>query len=223
MLYTLLSPAKPTPPTPPAVEVPSGLGPTNGEDSQSEKLSAGAWVGMAIAAAGVITLIALVFSNRRKDDTESVQDDDLDDMSAQNVTKEMRAIDPNCELDEDRPERSDSPDATNSMTMSDVSSIPSMATGTSQSRLVKNVNAYYANNSLLPTRPDDESMLSSSDGPSFFTDESAGEGVEVGGGDSSTGGSSSLDQAIESGNWEAVAASAARMVKQNEEETGVEV
>ena len=92
------------------------------------------------------------------------EDDDLDEMSQQDHAKELR------ELDGNAPPRQDSPDATNSMTMSDVSSIPSMSTGKAATK-----SNYYAENSLLP-RPDEESMLSSSDGPSFFSDES---GIEI--------------------------------------------
>ena len=98
-----------------------------------------------------------------------VEDDDLDEMSQQDHAKELRAV-TDGELDGNAPPRQDSPDATNSMTMSDVSSIPSMSTGKAATK-----SNYYAENSLLP-RPDEESMLSSSDGPSFFSDES---GIEI--------------------------------------------
>mmetsp|Transcript_38218 Transcript_38218/g.92187 ORF Transcript_38218/g.92187 Transcript_38218/m.92187 type:complete len:179 (+) Transcript_38218:1071-1607(+) len=163
---------------------------------------------------------------------------DLDDdaASVRDARKELAAIDTNGDLVADAPESQDSPDATNSMTASDVSSIPSMGTS-DNGKGAKS--AYYANNSLLPGRPDEESMISSSDGPSFFTDEStiAEEGVEVESSDSpvssprglaardslknnlmntSDNSGESLDEAIESGNWEAVAASAAAIVKNNE-------
>lgn len=117
------------------------------------------------------------------------------------------------------------------MTMSDVSSIPSVSTngdGRRGSAVAQN-NAYYANNSLLPGRVDEESMLSSnSEGLNFmFTDEesavSQGFEMPVSGGlgandslNATNNSDESLDQAIISGNWEAVAASAARIVKNNE-------
>lgn len=177
---------------------------------------------------------------RQKKSDEDTEDDDLSEMGRIDNGKELLAITANGELDPDAPPRMPSPDATNSMTMSDVSSIPSMNTGDPGANASSN---YYASNNLLPGRPDEESQLSSSDGPSFFETDSeadtmAGdhEGVEIAAfssllnTSSSTTGNESLDQAIENGNWEAVAASAAAIVKQNEQDvsmsttsTGMEV
>ena len=75
-------------------------------------------------------------------------------------------------MNDDAPISIEIPDATNSMTMSDATSIPSMSTKDGGGGGA--VNSYYAANILLPGNPDEESMLSSSDGPSFFsTDESS--------------------------------------------------
>ena len=92
-------------------------------------------------------------------------------MSAQGNAKEsLRAI-TNGNLLED------SPDGTNSITdcdtASDATSLASMNTGisTGVAAAAANPSSYYASNSLLGGRPNDESVLSDSDGPSLFTDE----------------------------------------------------
>ena len=92
-------------------------------------------------------------------------------MSAQGNAKEsLRAI-TNGNLLED------SPDGTNSVTdcdtASDATSLASMNNGisTGVAAATANPSSYYASNSLLGGRPNDESVLSDSDGPSLFTDE----------------------------------------------------
>lgn len=163
---------------------PGGNKPGNGNDGgDDDGLSGGAWAGIAIAAACVTTLLLYAMSPKKSD--EDTEDDDLSEMGRIDNGKELLAITANGELDPDAPPRMPSPDATNSMTMSDVSSIPSMNTGDPGANASSN---YYASNNLLPGRPDEESQLSSSDGPSFFETDSeadtmAGdhEGVEIAG------------------------------------------
>ena len=163
---------------------PGGNKPGNGNGGgDDDGLSGGAWAGIAIAAACVTTLLLYAMSPKKSD--EDTEDDDLSEMGRIDNGKELLAITANGELDPDAPPRMPSPDATNSMTMSDVSSIPSMNTGDPGANASSN---YYASNNLLPGRPDEESQLSSSDGPSFFETDSeadtmAGdhEGVEIAG------------------------------------------
>lgn len=165
--------------------------PGNGNDGKNGSdggLSIGAIAGIAIAGAAVLTLMLYIVSRDRTEyigDDENDNDDDMDAMSQQNGGKGLLAI-TNGELALDAPPRQDSPDATNSMTASDMSSIPSM--GTSKAN---NTSNYYAENSLLGGKPDDESHLSSSDGPSFLLDEDSvmiEEGVEVSSDGSADGG-----------------------------------
>jgi len=204
-------------------------GSTGGTNRTGEGLSPGGWAGLALAGACILTIMLYLVSGPKKDEGQDVETrlvnynaPDLDDMSLGDSGKELLTITTNCEMQSDCPPRIESPDATNSMTASDVSSLPSVSSGN------HNRSEYYANHSLLP-RPDEESVLSSSDedGPSFFNDRYAGieEGVEVSdshnlsailNSSGASQGSDNLDHAIESGNWEAVAASAAAIVKQNE-------
>ncbi|KAL7551831.1 hypothetical protein ACHAWF_015025 [Thalassiosira exigua] len=219
----------PTTPLVPVEESP-GVGTPSPGTRPEGGLSTAGIAGIAVASGVVLFfLLVLMKPNRRKRDDDDVSDDDVSEMSAQNVVKERLAITANGEDGEggaceaELPRAPDSPDATNSMTASDVSSIPSMgASNGGDSGGAPGTTAYYANNSLLPGRPDEESMLSSSDGPSFFTDDAGREEEKQ------SLSSNSMDQAIESGNWEAVAASAAAIVKQSETSspgvhTGVEV
>lgn len=215
----------------PGIILPPGTGPPgDGDTNPDNGITGGAWAGIAVASAAAVTLFIYLLSDKQT--PEDAEDDDLDG----DMTVTMKELPPrkdlllitNGEIGEGAPTRIESPDATNSMTAySESSSIPSMSTRKSSKQ---GQNEYYANNSLLPGRPDEESMLSSSDGPSFFdTDSEAG--VEISrcniSGESllNTSGSSSggdnLDQAIESGNWEAVAASAAAIVKQNESSNSI--
>jgi len=223
-----------SPSTSPVVNIPGVVGPgtPDGSDGRpngaNDGLSGGAWAGLAIAGACILTLMIYVMSDRHRDEyarnMDDLSDRDLDDVSRADGGKPaLLAITAGdgLEMDPDRPLRQDSPDATNSLTASDVSSIQSMGT-TGKG----NCSAYYANNSLLPGRPDDESLMSSSDGPSFFNDDDDDvieEGVEVTTPNldhsailnSSSSDNENLDRAIEDGNWEAVAASAAAMVNQS--------
>eukprot|EP00571_Detonula_confervacea_P001733 CAMPEP_0172314004 /NCGR_PEP_ID=MMETSP1058-20130122/21430_1 /TAXON_ID=83371 /ORGANISM="Detonula confervacea, Strain CCMP 353" /LENGTH=519 /DNA_ID=CAMNT_0013027751 /DNA_START=40 /DNA_END=1599 /DNA_ORIENTATION=+ len=228
-----------------AVVTPPGIGKIiDGSDGSDGGLSTAAWTGIALAGAAVVTLMIYLITGRKNDDNDDddsnnvATDNDLEQIEAQGTRKQLVAI-TNGELALDAPRRIESPDATNSMTASDVSSMHSMSTnGGGSGNVVSEKNAFYANNSLLPGRPDEESVLSSnSEGPSFFTDEDtvASEGFEVpssgglGAKDSlnalntSNNSGESLDQAIESGNWEAVAASAARIVKINESTKSVKM
>lgn len=219
-------------PTPTEPNVPEIGGPVSGKPDGSRSgdgLNGGAWAGIAIAGAFILTLMLYVMTERKPDEERQLalaEEEDLDHMSRTDggkelVSRELLAITTNGEMElaSDRPPRVESPDATNSLTSSDVSSIPSE--GNSDAR-----SAYYASNALLP-RPDEESVLSSSDGPSFFND-FIEEGVEVTGPNNlshstilnasgrTESSTDSLDQAIESGNWEAVAASAAAFVKRDD-------
>lgn len=209
-----------------------GNGSTDGTKRTGEGLSPGGWAGIALAGACILTIMLYLVPGGKKDEEQDVENrlvnyntPDLDDMSLAENGKELLTITTNCEMQSDCPPRIESPDATNSMTASDVSSLPSVSSGN------HNRSEYYANHSLL-RRPDEESVLSSSDedGPSFFNDGDAGieEGVEVSNSQNlsailnSSGasqGSDNLDHAIESGNWEAVAASAAAIVKQSDSST----
>jgi len=123
----------------------------------------------------VVGLLAFLLFGRRgseNDDNSSSGDNDLDQMGAQGNAKEsLRAI-TNGNLLEDAPGRIPSPD-TDCDTASDVTSLASMNNGISTGvAAAANPSSYYANNSLLGGRPNDESVLSdSSDGPSLFTDE----------------------------------------------------
>ena len=128
----------------------------------------------------MVGLLAFLLFGRRgseNDDNSSSGDNDLDQMGAQGNAKEsLRAI-TNGNLLEDAPGRIPSPDGTNSVTdcdtASDVTSLASMNNGISTGvAATANPSSYYASNSLLGGRPNDESVLSdSSDGPSLFTDE----------------------------------------------------
>ena len=160
--------------------------PTGGGNSTDVNggLGAGPIAGIAIAGAAVLALAAFLLLGRRGNDDEdenSSADNDIEQMSTQNNTKERLAITANGELDPDAPDDPQSPDATNSMTASDVSSIPSMSTKGKGESAKGAASSYYAKNSLLGG-PDEESMLSSSDGPSFFsTDDDTDEfGFETG-------------------------------------------
>ena len=132
-------------------------------------LDGGAWAGIAIAGAAVVGLLAFLLFGRRgsenDDDNSSSGDNDLDQMSAQGNAKEsLRAI-TNGNLLEDAPD-------TDCDTASDATSLASMNTGISTGvAATTNPSSYYASNSLLGGRPNDESVLSDSDGPSLFTDE----------------------------------------------------
>eukprot|EP00581_Thalassiosira_minuscula_P005295 CAMPEP_0183740082 /NCGR_PEP_ID=MMETSP0737-20130205/58766_1 /TAXON_ID=385413 /ORGANISM="Thalassiosira miniscula, Strain CCMP1093" /LENGTH=448 /DNA_ID=CAMNT_0025975067 /DNA_START=118 /DNA_END=1464 /DNA_ORIENTATION=- len=209
---------------PPAVVKPPGQGPPSDDDPEGG-LSGGAIAGIVMAGACVLTLMMYLLSDREKE--EKSEDQDLEEMARQDTGKELLTIDAGAAVGSDCVPRAPSPDATQSMTASDMSSLPSL--GTSRN----NQSAYYANNSLLPGRPEDDSMLTSSDGPSFFTENEIAEGIEVtsprgsmSGFNNSTilhdsnvstsGSEMTFDQAIESGNWEAVAASAAAMVKNSD-------
>lgn len=163
-------PETPTPdePTVPEIGEPEGGKPDG--DRSGDGLDNGAWAGIAIAGAVIVTLAFYVITDRKQVEDELAEDDDLDQMSRADggkelVNKEILAIttaNGEMELAPDRPPRVESPDATNSLTSSDVSSIPSE--GNSDFR-----STYYATNALLP-RPDEDSLLSPSDGPSFFSD-----------------------------------------------------
>eukprot|EP00579_Thalassiosira_antarctica_P008175 CAMPEP_0201902776 /NCGR_PEP_ID=MMETSP0902-20130614/55129_1 /ASSEMBLY_ACC=CAM_ASM_000551 /TAXON_ID=420261 /ORGANISM="Thalassiosira antarctica, Strain CCMP982" /LENGTH=500 /DNA_ID=CAMNT_0048436793 /DNA_START=203 /DNA_END=1705 /DNA_ORIENTATION=+ len=214
----------------------TGPGTPNGSTRTDGGLNPGAWTGIAIAGACVLTLMMYLVFGRNKDD--ETDDDNLDEMSRVDNGKDLLQITANGEMDPDRPPRIESPDATNSMTASDVSSIQTMGTSGNNNR-----SAYYADNSLLPGLPDEESITGSSDNNdvSLFTDgeEFTEEGVEIaspraGASNSSflnsssilntsnnSSGSDNLDHAIESGNWEAVAASAAAIVKRNESTSSI--
>lgn len=166
---------------------PPGLGGGDGNgDNGGGGLGPGAITGISLAGVGVLLFaLLLVFRKEKEADEDAEGDDDLEQMSAQGNAKELLAITADGELDPNAPRALESPDATGSMTASDVSSIPSTSTRGNDNG---NASEYYATNNLLPGRPDDESMLSSSDGPSFFsTEEStindADEGVEVMAGD----------------------------------------
>ena len=157
-------------------EFPGASEPTGGGNSTDVDggLGAGPIAGIAIAGAAVLALAAFLLLGRRGNQDEeetSEADNDIEQMSTQNNTKERLAITANGELDPDAPDGPQSPDATNSMTASDVSSIPSMSTKGKKggSATTGAASSYYAKNSLLGGRPDEESMLSSSDGPSFFS------------------------------------------------------
>lgn len=160
----------------PVGEFPGASEPTGGGNSTDVDggLGAGPIAGIAIAGAAVLALAAFLLLGRRGNQDEeetSTADNDIEQMSTQNNTKERLAITANGELDPDAPDGPQSPDATNSMTASDVSSIPSMSTKGKKggSATTGAASSYYAKNSLLGGRPDEESMLSSSDGPSFFS------------------------------------------------------
>ena len=155
---------------------PGASEPTGGGNSTDVDggLGAGPIAGIAIAGVAVLALAAFLLLGRRGNQDEeetSTADNDIEQMSTQNNTKERLAITANGELDPDAPDGPQSPDATNSMTASDVSSIPSMSTKGKKggSATTGAASSYYAKNSLLGGRPDEESMLSSSDGPSFFS------------------------------------------------------
>ena len=126
----------------------------------------------------MVGLLAFLLFGRRgseNDDNSSSGDNDLDQMSAQGNAKEsLRAI-TNGNLLEDAPTDCD--------TASDATSLASMNTGISTGvAAAANPSSYYASNSLLGGRPNDESVLSDSDGPSLFTDEEGFERNLNGGG-----------------------------------------
>lgn len=139
-------------------------------------MSGGAWAGIAIAGAAVITLLTLaIFGPRRgandeeNDSNASSNDNDLEQMNQQDNAKELLAITAGGDLLRDSSNNNDdddtqTEDATHDCTASDVSSIPSMSTsggggGGLGSR--RGLTSLYANESLLGTRPED----------SFTTDE----------------------------------------------------
>ncbi len=145
-------------------------------------LSSGAIAGVVIASAAVVSLILYLLAFKKHPDEEAMNGDDDGDGDLQrtnqiDTAKELMAI-TNGEVDPDAPVREESPDSsTVGMTFSDSGSL---STKESPSEAVAASN-YYANNSLLPVNPDEES-LSTNDQPSFF---SSDESVEMQGATSS--------------------------------------
>ena len=135
----------------PPIEKPVGGGNSDNNKGKVGGLTIGAWAGIAIAGATVLTLfIFLVSRGRRRGDEDDDADNDanmdLDDdaASVRNARKELAAINTNGDLVDDAPPSQDSPDATNSMTASDVSSIPSMGTSDGKGTAGAAKSAYYA-------------------------------------------------------------------------------
>lgn len=190
---------------------------TDGADGQTHGLNPGAIAGIALAWAFVAPLAFYIYSKRKNKDDGDESDSDhlMDNMSQRSNGKKLLTIADGCDDEE-----SSFPADTIAMTHSDVSSIPSMENGLSKSSSDEQ-NEYYANNNLLPR--DSESELSSIDGgPSFFN----GDDINVDGSvevlnprvlNMSSSSSDNLDDIIESGNWKAVAASAAANISRNTE------
>jgi hypothetical protein len=165
--------------------------------SRSTGLSGGAWAGIGLASAATLALFGYFAFGQRTaaDQHEEVNSDaDLEQMEDHDVKKESSASTPkNSGTTGNGGLRSDSPDGTHTMlTFSDSESLSTNEHSiTGDQSIIAAANKYYENNSLLPGAEEEE--------------------------DSSMQNSSSTnDEAIESGNWEQVAASAAAFVKQNE-------
>lgn len=205
-------------PTTSAVEViePPGVGPINIDKSGG--LSGGAIAGIVIASAAVLSLIiyaAASKKNKKHQTDENDADKDLEEMEATQIKKELEAIDVNGDLNSDAPPRQESPDTTTANSFSDATSTDgSMSTN----RINNSSSDYYAKNNLLPGDPDEESIITEDDHPSFFSsgtdDANASMDVEDTPGTNSEADSDA--QAIEDGNWEDVAASTAAYANRNE-------
>jgi hypothetical protein len=163
--------------------------------SKSTGLSGGAWAGIGLASAATLALFGYFAFGQRNaaDQHEEVNSDaDLDQMDEHDVKKESASTPKNSATGGGL--RSESPDGTQTMlTFSDSCSMSTndVSIGGDQSTIAA-ANKYYENNTLLPGAEE--------------------EGEE----EESMQTSSTNDEAIESGNWEQVAASAAAFVKQNE-------
>ena len=190
--------AAPTPKTPDGAEKPDGAGDADGNDRPEDAaggLGREAWIGMAVAGAGVLSLcvwLALGGRDRGEQDDEddAAADRDLDLMARHDGDKELLAItnggasSPEARPRLPRPGSPPSPDETKSLSESDASSCQSGRAPRDPERLKSS--AYYAAHSLLPRPREDGSVLSlsSADGPGLFDDSERGdialeEGVEV--------------------------------------------
>ena len=114
------------------------------------------------------------FRNTPNDDRDDENaDSNLEQIDKHDAKKDLTAITNGNDVGANAPGRQESPDATHSMmTFSDSCSMStnemsSAESTTSAKASVAAANNYYAKNHLLPDRPDEESILSSSDGPSF--------------------------------------------------------
>ncbi len=185
------------PPTGEETETASPVAAPVSATSRSTGLSGGAWTGIGLASAATLALFGyFAFSQRTAaDQHEEVNSDaDLEQMEDHDVKKETSASTPkNSATTGNDGLRSESPDGTHTMlTFSDSESYSTNEHSINGDQsIIAAANKYYENNNLLPGAEDEEdrSMQNSS---------------------------STNDEAIESGNWEQVAASAVAFVKQNE-------
>jgi len=161
--------------------------------TSSTGLSGGAWAGIGLASAATVALFGyFAFAHRKpSDEHEEVNSDaDLKQMEDHDVKKEsMQSATP----------RAESPDGTQTMlTFTDSFSISTndISTMGGDQSTIAAANKYYENNTLLPEEEGDEEEEVEEEDHSIP--------------------STPNDEAIESGNWEQVAASAAAFVKKNE-------
>ncbi|KAK1732754.1 hypothetical protein QTG54_016557 [Skeletonema marinoi] len=197
-----------TPPTPPPrPDYPSG------------GMGAGGIAGVSLAAAAVLTLIVFLIGGRKEE--EQNEEEKLEDIEADDMLK----VDANADVGDDAPDSDGSPDGTKSMTtvFSEQSTI---ATGVNVAAVA------VANTNMLPgiedseNETDDEenidqpheipgdlSSLSSCSQGDFYANNESYESPALPPAKQDDDINDALDYAIENGNWEQVAASAAALVE----------
>jgi len=181
-----------TPPTPaPAPEFPSG------------GLSPGAVAGVSLAAAAVLTLIVFLIGGRKEE--EENEEENLEDIEADDMMK----VNVNAAVGDDAPNDGGSPDETKSMTTA-FSNQSTIATGVNVMEDSENETGDGEKANQPHEIPGDLSSLSScSHHDAANTSYSALPPAK----DDEDMMDDALDYAIENGNWEQVAASAAALVE----------
>jgi hypothetical protein len=158
---------EPPAPSPTTVVEPPGVGPINADKAGG--LSGGAIAGIVLASAAVFSLIlyaAVAKSKNKKDDKND--DNDLAEMDTTQTKKELAALDTDGDIGPNAPRNLESPDTTLANSFSDATSTDgSMSTA----KMANNsANDYYAKNSLLPGGPDDDSIMTEEEHPSFLNE-----------------------------------------------------
>ena len=103
-------------------------------------------------------------AKKNKDDKND--DNDLAEMDTTQTKKELAALDTDGDVGPNAPRALESPDTTLANSFSDATSTDgSMSTA----KMANNsANDYYAKNSLLPGGPDDDSVMTEEEQPSFL-------------------------------------------------------